>query len=333
MRYVTVIILLAAVGLGIFFAGRPVTLLEGGDSIAAALSAPYQAFKNTLVAYTGGNASDAEVNVLILGRAGPGWTAGDLTDTILIASISGPEQSADLFSIPRDLLVQSGNYGGKINALWLIGKQEMRGGTVEEQSAAIREAAEEISGIPIDEVIVVDVSATERVVDELGGISINVQEHIIDTKFPTPGGGIERFEIEPGFHVMDGKTAVQYARTRRSREGDFGRIRRQHQVIEAIVSKARGLNLFSDFSTIVGLLEALGEHVQTTLSAEELATMAHLGRSIPFSSVETYALETLMADTDEPLLTGAGFASGLVPRAGFYDYSEIHTVVEQLLND
>ena len=334
MRFLAVFVLLAAVGIGLFFAGQPVGLFsaENGGGLAAMFSAPYRVFTGQLVTYHQEQAAETETTVLVLGKAGPGWTAGELTDTILIASLNGPEQSADLLSLPRDLMVTTGNYAGKINALWQVGKQEMRGKSTKEQSAYIREVAEEVSGVAIDEVIVVDVSAVEQVVDALDGISVQVQEHIIDRRFPTPGGGIETFEIEPGFHVLNGKTAVQYARTRHTSEGDFGRIRRQHQVIEAIVSKARGLKLLEDFSTIAELLETLGSHVETTLTLDELATLIQLGRSIPFSSVETYALETLQADgSDEKLLTSAGFASGLVPRAGFYDYSEIHEVVAELL--
>jgi len=333
MRYVSAFILIVAIGLGMFFATRPIAqTFDGEHSVSAFLSAPYRALKQQLVSLNQEHASNTETTILLLGKAGPGWTAGELTDTLILASLSGATKSADLLSIPRDLMVRTGSYQGKVNALWQIGKQENRGKGTLEHSAYIRNVVEDITGVTIDEVIVVDVSAVEQIVNTLGGVSINVVETIVDRRYPTPGGGIETFSINPGFQVLDGATAVKYARTRHTKEGDFGRIRRQHQVIESIVSKARGLKLTEDFTTIISLLDALGDHIETTLSLEEIANLISLSSTIPFSNVETFALETLQArGSDDPLLMGAGFASGLIPRAGFYDYSAIHEAVSFLL--
>lgn len=269
-------------------------------------------------------------NLLILGRAGNGWAAGDLTDTIILAVIEpdGDDATArlSLISIPRDLLVQlPGGGTTKINALWTIGKQG--DASNDEVGGLIRDAVEEIVGIPIADTLVVDVSAVEQTIDALGGIALNVEERIDDPAFPTPGGGTERFTIEPGFRVLDGATAVRYARTRHTPEGDFGRVRRQHQVLEAILAKSRGLNVASDFPKILEIYRMLTGHVETTLSIEEILRLALSAHNAPLAGIRTFALETIGR---EPLLMSAGNAS-LVPRAGMFQYAEIRKVVSELL--
>ena len=277
------------------------------------------------------------VTVLILGKAGQGWTAGELTDTILLAVLNPPtgrqeEGRGTLLSLPRDLLAQLPSGAGvKINSLWLIGKQDARArgdASVVEQSELIREAVENITGVPVDEVIVVDVAAVERGINLLGGIAVNVQKRIDDPRFPTPGGGVERFIIEPGFQVLDGKTAVQYARTRRTKEGDFGRMRRQQLVLEATIAKARGLQLTEDFGKIVTLFETLRTNVETTLDVRDIRKLAALVRDIPFANLRTFALETL---GPEPLLKSAGVNYAFMPRAGIWDYTEIHAAIAELI--
>jgi len=334
------IILVAIVVGGIAFIGRSVTVeAENGDTgITNLITTPYRAFTRGLVAITGGEANENTYALLILGKAGDGWTAGELTDTILLAILDGPRARGTLFSIPRDLYVEYRNgYQSKINTLWQTGKTEARwqdNTSVEDMSELIRIEVEDITGIKVDEVLVVDVMAVETVVDELGGIAIDVRERLIDPRYPTPGGGVERLEIQPGFQVLDGQTAVKYARTRRTREGDFGRIRRQQQVIEAIIAKGRGLKITEDFGTILSTLTALGGHVQTTLSLEELAELASLSRTIEFSNVKTYALESFKAKRlkgEPPILVGAGHSYALQPRKGFENYEEIREIVADLL--
>lgn len=343
MRWLSATILVGALIMGLVFLFRPLAFEVGGnaqDGTDGFVKSSLRAFAEKLVGIVEPNVLKETINVLILARAGDGWTAGELTDTILLAVLDGEHERGTLFSIPRDLLVEYRNgWRAKINTLWQNGKIEAEWNGVDdvwEKSALIRTEVEEITGIAVNEVIVVDVAAVETVVDALGGIAIDVQEHLIDTRYPTPGGGIERFEIKPGFQILDGATAVKYARTRRTREGDFGRIRRQHQVIEAIVSKARGLRLAEDFTTIVSVLESLGKHVETTLSLEDIAQLFTLSNVIEFSSVKTYALESFRAKRPQgelPVLVGADRSYALQPRAGFENYEEIHEIVQELLTD
>lgn len=273
------------------------------------------------------------LTVLLLGKAGEGWTSGELTDTILVARVPPDGSEATLLSLPRDMLVRlpNGNLG-KINALWAIGKQNTAQSSSEPervfaQAAYIQQAVEEITGITVDEIVVVDVAGAEQAVNLLNGIAVNVHERIDDPAYPTPGGGVERFTIEPGFQTLDGKTAIKYARTRHTSEGDFGRIRRQQQVIEAVMAKARGLKLFEDMPRILELYEILEGHIESTFTVKDIPELVPLAKNLRPSAVRTFALESLGG---EPLLTSYRGTTYLVPREGVFTYAHIHETVARL---
>lgn len=59
--------------------------------------------------------------------------------------------------------------------------------------------------------------------------------------------------IKKGEQTMDGNTLLQYARFREDAEGDFGRIRRQQQVIKAISKQLK------DVTSILKLPKAIGQ--------------------------------------------------------------------------
>lgn len=268
-------------------------------------------------------------SVLILGESGPGWTAGDLTDTILVALINPDGQNAILVSIPRDLVVlgPKGEYE-KINSLWTIGKNPSGKESVAEQASLIKQTAEKITGIPIFDVIIINVAAVKNLVDTLGGIAVNVEQKIDDPAFPTPGGGIEHFTLDPGFQVLNGDTAVKYIRTRHTPNGDFGRTRRQQQTIEAVIAKARGLNLLSSLPKLLPLYGELKNNMQTTIDLTKIPSIIKAVENIPFNNVETIALDE---SSPAPLLKSSNgiLGAGLMPKAGMFDYTEIQNAIAQ----
>ena len=60
----------------------------------------------------------------------------------------------------------------------------------------------------------------EKVVDTIGGIMIDVPGIVKDDQYPTEDSGFTRIHFTPGLQLMDGVTAVRYARTRHD-GGDF----------------------------------------------------------------------------------------------------------------
>ncbi len=113
-------------------------------------------------------------------------------------------------------------------------------------------------------------------VERVGGIEIEITESfwILGTQF------------DPGVRTLDGLEALRYARFRGGADGDFGRIRRQQQVLRALIETAAG----SDPGTLVrNVLPSIDDHIRTDL---EPAEMVNLGKSFRNKCTEE-TLETM----------------------------------------
>jgi LCP family protein required for cell wall assembly len=98
---------------------------------------------------------------------------------------------------------------------------------------AVRSVVSELTGRPIDAVLIVDLIGVVRVVDAMGGIDINVPRSVTDTHYPDPVRGSIYFHVNAGQQHFDGLTALAYARTRHA-DSDYARMSRQQTVLLAI---------------------------------------------------------------------------------------------------
>lgn len=283
--------------------------------------------------------SNGRVNVLVLGMSGPGYESPELTDTILIASLNTQNKKVSLISIPRDLLIELPNTTliTRVNTLYLTKKQDdekHHDYDLNHHTQLVTSKMQEITGLPISYVVLLNVMALEDMVNALGGVNVFVDHNIDDPMFPTTGYGHEKFTLERGWRLLDGATAQKYVRTRHDIRGDFGRMERQQQVIGAIISKARGLNLITDFPKIISLVSTLGNNIQTNANTGEIKRAWSLSKGIDITQIKTMAIdggrpESLLVDYHPQL--GTTIASTLVPREGIFDYSEIQQEIQKIL--
>ncbi len=119
---------------------------------------------------------NGRTNLLILGKSGAGHDSPDLTDTIILASISDKSPSIDLVSIPRDIWIPE--IRAKINSAYYWGKQKEAGGGLKLAKSLV----EEITGQPIQYGLVVDFDGFTEIVDVVGGIELNVEHTFVDEK-------------------------------------------------------------------------------------------------------------------------------------------------------
>jgi LCP family protein required for cell wall assembly len=271
---------------------------------------------------------DGRINILLLGRANTHKSGKNLTDTIMIASIDTNTYKLSLLSLPRDLLVANGSFYTKINALYQIGLRNDKG------AKYIIETVEDVTGQDIHYYFVLDFEGFIKIIDILGGINIDVPRHIKDERYPGPGYSYETFEVWPGLQEFDGEKALKYARTRHDDiEGDFGRAKRQQQVMQAARNKAFSLGTIVNPIKISELLTVLGEHVHTNIEPEEIEPFISL-----IKKVDTQNITNVVVDAWKPgsLLISArhynehGGISGLVPRIG--NYKEIRDRAENIFD-
>jgi polyisoprenyl-teichoic acid--peptidoglycan teichoic acid transferase len=208
------------------------------------------------------------INVALLGYW---WGMHDgtyLTDSIIIASINAKKWTMSMLSIPRDLYVKKKlwNYG-KINSLyeWALYRNEKN---IDLAAKEVIEKLQEITNITIPYYAMIDFKWFEEFVDSLGGIDIDVSEPIYDSSYPGENNSYIIFSIDSGEQLLDGATALKYARSRHS-TSDFSRSMRQQAIIQAITEKITSAKTILNPARMKDTYTNFTRFVKTNFSLEE----------------------------------------------------------------
>jgi LCP family protein required for cell wall assembly len=216
-------------------------------------------------------------NLLVLGYGGKGHDGQNLTDSILLYSISLDGGPASQISVPRDLWIESPVGSGayrKVNSAYATA---LATGSSPRRAAGV--AAKSIGaalGVPVHGWLTVDFDGFRDLVDALGGVEVDVQRSFT-ARYPRNDDPSVDYrwttvKFQKGKQKMDGETAIRYARARYSAnpvEGsDFGRAARQQRLVAAI--KAR---LLSPAGVVRGfaVAGAVEDDVRTNMSVGDLA--------------------------------------------------------------
>ncbi len=169
----------------------------------------------------------SRVTVLIMGLDYRDWEAGDppRSDTMLLATYDPITNTAGMLSIPRDMWVNIPGFDyAKINTAYFLGEvNNLPGGG---PGLAV-ETVEQFLGVPINYYAQVDFGAFVRLIDELGGVKIDVKQEMTISIL----GSNKKVTLEPGLVTLPGDHALAYARNRHTDGGDFDRAERTQQVI------------------------------------------------------------------------------------------------------
>lgn len=222
-------------------------------------------------------------NILLTGHGGAGHSGGGLMDAIIVAHVNVTDKKASLISFPRDFWFS----GHKINS-----------------DPSLKDALTGVTGLPISNSIAIDFSSFEKMINSLGGITVDVKKAYTDNFYPVRGKENELcgftnekieevhklytgFELEKqftcryetisydvGLHEMTGEDALKYVRSRHG-GNDFERSRHQFEVLKAILQKANiasvtsGLDFVTtDFTaeTVTEMLSKIGNPLEYSVS-------------------------------------------------------------------
>jgi len=246
------------------------------------------------------------MNILIIGMDGrsDNYERAARADALMLVGVNFGDKTAQIMSFPRDLWVQIPEVGAnplhenRINTAYGLGLLAgYSGGGPAFQAYTISQNF----GIRIDRTVVLNFTAFENAIDTIGGVDIEVTKAIHDDKYPDDEGGSLVLDIPVGWVHMDGRTALMYARTRHQ-DSDFGRMRRQQQVMMAIRAK-----LFTP--DVLGVLPSLAQliyySVKTDLSFDEVGLLGCVGPQIGNDAVSRFVIDTTMV---EPFKTEGGAA-------------------------
>lgn len=213
--------------------------------------------------FKGEKASDEnDLNILLIGSDSRGSDRGR-SDSLMIVHYDQKKKVPKIISIMRDTYVDIPGYGKeKINAAYSYGGVEL-----------VRQTIKENFNIPIEYYCVVNFDNFKEIIDNLfpKGLKITAEKDM----------NLDGVTIKKGTQNMDGNTVLQYARFRHDEESDFGRIRRQQQVLKAVISQSQQL------SSIVKLPQVVGQ------------TLGYVSTNIPTKAIISCASDFLLKETKQ----------------------------------
>jgi polyisoprenyl-teichoic acid--peptidoglycan teichoic acid transferase len=228
------------------------------------------------------------LTILLLGSdLRPGETSIPRTDTIIVVRVEPEQGRVALLSLPRDLWVTIPGYGeNRLNSAYLWGEHYGQQNGLE----LARQTVGNALGISIDYVALINFEGFTGLVDNLGGIEINVKQALYDSRFPTAEYGTMAVSFRAGRQHMNGERALIYSRIRHP-DSDFERIQRQQEVLIAIAEKVRQRGNLSNLLNADKMSSTLVGYVQTTLPKEQILALAWAFRDMERSAIEMYSLE------------------------------------------
>jgi len=166
------------------------------------------------------------VTALVMGLQIGGASTNPLTDSMMVVSYDPPSGSLSMLSIPRDLWVDIPGHGqGRINEAFEDGGAPLAMLTVQQNL-----------GIPVNYYALVSYAAFRELIDDVGGVTVNVPHDLDDPTFPADDEiHFEPLHLKAGIQHMDGREALRFARERHADPlGDIGRAQNQQQVLLAL---------------------------------------------------------------------------------------------------
>lgn len=237
-------------------AGMIIMFLRGFQS-ATTSNKPADAKAAQVEVFNGQDTKDG-VNILVMGTDGRiGQNSAETrTDTIMVLNVSGSDKKIKLVSFMRDNLVYIDGYSqvvngkkqrdNKLNVAYELGEQEGQKG-----AEMVRKVLKDNFDLDIKYYALVDFQAFATAIDTLfpDGVTIDAQFstlngqplteatvgddlHATETESPTQ-------TIRAGKQQMNGSTLLNYARFRDDDEGDYGRTKRQQQVMSAVLEQIK----------------------------------------------------------------------------------------------
>lgn len=227
-------------------------------------------------ARSGQAAVSGPLNLLLIGsdKRDGNPSAGERSDTIIVAHLTKSMDKAYLISVPRDLLVDippmpSLNFTGdrtKINAAFEYGQTPVGG------SRLVSATLSQLAGVQFSGAAVIDFSGLRSAVDILGGVNM-----CVDTRVVSIHTG-KVFEV--GCRRMNATDTLDYLRQRDFPDGDYARQRHQQQFLKAFLEQARATGATSNPVKMDSLVRAVAGTMTVDTGNEDLTNVVLAMRSL-----------------------------------------------------
>lgn len=193
--------------------------------------------------------NDGKISILVLG-ADKAQGGSSRTDSIMVVQYDFINKKMKMMSVMRDIYADIPGYDNyKINAAYSLGGPEL-----------LRKTLNKDLGINPEYYAVVDFTGFEKMIDELmpNGVPIDVEKDM------SKNIGVS---LKKGHHNLNGKELLGYARFRHDEEGDFGRVRRQQQVMQTLKQELVNVRSIVKLPKVAGILRG---YVNTNMSDADI---------------------------------------------------------------
>ena len=240
------------------------------------------------------------LNILLIGSDQRPGEGTHNTDTLIVVSIDPITKQVAMFSLPRDTVdvpLPPGParrsfgpvYTRKINAFWtsVRKRDDLFPGDPNKNLPGyngLKAILGNLYGLDIKYFVEVNFDGFKNVVDEMGGVTVNVQVPVSDDRFPSVDGSLRRVYIPSGIQHMNGAEALRYARSRHG-SNDFDRGVRQQRVLLSLREQADPQALIP---RLPALVKALQKTVKTDIPVGQLAPLLGLASDIDTKNILSY---------------------------------------------
>lgn len=251
------------------------------------------------------------INVLFVGIDRGTNRTNTNTDTILLASFDPRSGQIAMISIPRDTalvpLYNGRTWPRKINSLYHYAeanRDEFPDGGL---GTLVREV-EYLVGVPIQYYASIEMSGFWGMIDQVGGVDVCLDEPLIDPVYHLHEDR-RGFEMQPGWHHLDGRTALAFVRSRHGpNNSDYQRARRQQQVLLALRERLRDPGVLLN---LPALLDYAAQIVRTDVPLDRVPEFVELVQATQGAAVRNIVLGPRRFAEVIPPEEFAGFATRL----------------------
>ena len=202
------------------------------------------------------------------------------SDTMILMTVNPKTKKTTMTSLERDTMVNittddAGTYQAKLNAAYATGGETLAQSTIEN-----------LLNIKVDFYVLINMKGLVDLVNAVGGITVTN-----DFSFPISIAENEpeyTATVEPGTHHINGEQALVYARMRYDDpDGDYGRQKRQREVISKVMKKILSMDSVSNYQKV---LDAVSNNMQTNIDvANNWSNL--LGYRDALKSIKSYQLK------------------------------------------
>jgi LCP family protein required for cell wall assembly len=208
---------------------------------------------------------------------------------MLLVRVERDTGRVSMLSLPRDLWVTyASGEEGRINGAYAVGERRFGPGAGAEVA---KRTVGNLIGVRVDHFLLINFQGFETLIDQLGGITVDVPEAIYDPAYPTDDYNTVEVRFRAGPQLLSGERALIYARTRHA-DSDFGRNQRQQLVLMAIFNRIRERGLLEQLTSLDDYTGALRDYVRTDLNQRRMLELAGFARDISADDVLRYAIDS-----------------------------------------